>query len=175
MPGSLRRPSSVSGNTPPWSRSTATRAGMEVARARIVAEPGLHPQHVVLRRRRASAALSGQRARNFSKYGPTVFTPVCCSMISDSQTRYGSAPLPGRRPPRQAPAMAVVPIEQQRKQGDRRCFQPIQFVVWFWRLQKASSVHSSVGTQSLRVGALRLVPGIHVFLLRGSPGTNGRA
>jgi hypothetical protein len=36
----------------------------------------------------------GQRARNFSKYGPTVLTPVCCSMISDSQTRYGSARSP---------------------------------------------------------------------------------
>ena len=28
-------------------------------------------------------------ARNFSKEGPTVFTVVCCSMISDSHTRYG--------------------------------------------------------------------------------------
>ena len=37
---------------------------------------------------------SGQRAKNFSKYGPTVLTPVCCSMISDSQTRYGSARSP---------------------------------------------------------------------------------
>src|SRR5690349_14091172 len=43
---------------------------------------------------RPSAVTSGQRARNFSKYGPTVLTPVCCSMISDSQTRYGSARSP---------------------------------------------------------------------------------
>ncbi len=34
-----------------------------------------------------SASTVGQRATNFSKYGPTAFTVVCCSMISDSQTR----------------------------------------------------------------------------------------
>ena len=33
------------------------------------------------------AATSGQRARNFSKYGPTAFTVVCCNMISESHTR----------------------------------------------------------------------------------------
>src|SRR4051812_31437050 len=37
----------------------------------------------------------GQRAMNFSKYGATDLTLVCCSMISDSHTWYGSAATPG--------------------------------------------------------------------------------
>src|SRR3954454_18405296 len=37
----------------------------------------------------------GQRATNFSKYGATDLTPVCCSMTSDNHTRYGSAAIPG--------------------------------------------------------------------------------
>src|SRR3954471_4643652 len=44
---------------------------------------------------RPRSSTVGQRATNFSKYGATNFTPVCCSMISDSQTRYGSAATPG--------------------------------------------------------------------------------
>ena len=62
------------------------RAGVQIARARVIAEPGPHPQHVV-ERGAAERVDIGQRARNFAKYGPTVFTLVCCSMISDSQTR----------------------------------------------------------------------------------------
>ena len=69
------------------------RAGVQIARPRIIAEPRPHPQHVV-QRGATSASTSGQRARNFSKYGATVLTPVCCSMISDSHTRYGSARSP---------------------------------------------------------------------------------
>ena len=42
-------------------------------------------------RRRAAppraSRTSGQRARKRAKYGPTVFTVVCCSMISESHTR----------------------------------------------------------------------------------------
>src|SRR3954471_5173731 len=39
--------------------------------------------------------MSGKRVMNRSKYGPTVATVVCCSMISLSQTRYGSGREPG--------------------------------------------------------------------------------
>src|SRR5690606_22782058 len=45
-----------------------------------------------------AAAISctrGQFFRNFLKYGPTVATVVCCSMISLSQTWYGSGVTPG--------------------------------------------------------------------------------
>jgi hypothetical protein len=62
------------------------RAGMKVARTRIVTEPGPHPQDIVEDAEPSSPTV-GQRAVNFSKYGPTAFTVVCCSMISDSQTR----------------------------------------------------------------------------------------
>ena len=40
------------------------------------------------------ATIEGQRATNFSKYGPTALTVVCCNMISDSHTRYGSGRAP---------------------------------------------------------------------------------
>ena len=62
------------------------RAGVQIARAGIIAEPGPHPQDVV-ERGGPSASTSGHRVTNFRKYGPTILTPVCCSMISDSPTR----------------------------------------------------------------------------------------
>ena len=44
----------------------------------------------------AKASIVGQRFVNLAKYGFTAATVVCCSMISDSQTRYGSgAGIPG--------------------------------------------------------------------------------
>ena len=43
----------------------------------------------------ASAWTVGNLAQNFAKYGMTTATVVCCSMISLSQTRYGSATSPG--------------------------------------------------------------------------------
>src|SRR3546814_8481974 len=44
----------------------------------------------------ANAAKSGQRSVNAANFGRTVATVVCWSMISDSQTRYGSgAGVPG--------------------------------------------------------------------------------
>ena len=61
------------------------RAGVQIARARVIAEPGPHPQHVVERGLPERGDI-GQRAMNFSKYGPTACTVVCCSMISDSHT-----------------------------------------------------------------------------------------
>ena len=71
---------------PPRRRADCAPANSSRARPTSAARRPARP--------RPSAATSGQRARNFSKYGPTVLTPVCCSMISDSQTRYGSARSP---------------------------------------------------------------------------------
>src|SRR4051812_29013754 len=43
----------------------------------------------------ASASTVGKRSRKRAKNGLTVLTVVCCSMISDSHTRYGSGVSPG--------------------------------------------------------------------------------
>ncbi len=54
--------------------------------SRAPPRPSAHPAAA----RRPGCRTSGQRWTKRAKYGATVFTVVCCSMISDSQTRYGS-------------------------------------------------------------------------------------
>ena len=87
MPGSARNACLVSREASAVLLGHRLGAGMQIARARVIAEPGPGLQHVVERRRGqrldASASAPGS-ARNTA---PTAFTVVCCSMISESQTR----------------------------------------------------------------------------------------
>ncbi len=109
------------------------RAGMQVARARIIAEPGPHPQHVILRgaaERRRHPASAPEISR---KYGPTGFDAGLLQHDLGQPDPIRIGPLARRRPPRQPAAMAVVPVEQQRRAGGAL---GRQFVVWFWRLQE---------------------------------------
>jgi hypothetical protein len=73
------------------------RAAVQVARAAVVAQAAPQGQHLVLAGLRPAVCTSGKRARKARVVASTVLTCVCCSMISDSHTRYGSrVPCQGR-------------------------------------------------------------------------------
>ena len=92
------------------------RAAMQVARARVVAgRPERH--HVVGRRRARRRRVAFEKARVIRDDGRY---RVCCSMISDSQIRYGSRVFAtaGRRPWR-CHATRRVANAMQRRDGER--------------------------------------------------------
>ena len=112
MPGSARKPSSVSGNAPPCRSRDGLRAGMQVAGARVVAEPGPELQHVV--ERRGGERRDGREAREEARI-------VRSDRLHGGLLQHDLGepdairvrPLALGGAPRQHAAMAVVPGEQQ--------------------------------------------------------------
>ena len=140
------------------------RAGMQIARARIIAEPGPHPQHASCEAR-PSEATSGQRAKNFS-IRPDHFDAGLLQHDFGQPDPIRIA-LARQRPPRQPAAMAVIPVEQQRGAGGA-AFGQSQLIGWFSRT--AEELHPSIlmsERKSLYV-MTGLVPGIHVLFVRAS-------
>ena len=52
MPGQRHHRIDVRGNSPPWSRDQRLRAGVQISRARVVAQSRPQMQHLIERRRR---------------------------------------------------------------------------------------------------------------------------
>ena len=89
------------------------RAGVQIARPRIIAESGPHPQHVV--ERSASERRDIRPARNeFFEIGPNGLHAGLLQHDFRQPHPVRISPLPRRRPPRQPAAMPAVPGKQQR-------------------------------------------------------------
>ena len=91
-------------------------AGMQIARARIIAEPGPHPQHVVLRGAAERGDIRPARQK-LLEIRPDRFDAGLLQHDFGQPDPIRIGPLARRRPPRQPAAMAVVPVEQQRGAG----------------------------------------------------------
>ena len=87
MPGSVAQAVFGVGKLSAMPLGHGLRAGVQVARAGVVAEPGPGLEHVVERRRRERVDSRPARQEFARNRAPTAFTVVCCSMISDSHTR----------------------------------------------------------------------------------------
>ena len=129
------------------------RAGMQIARARIIAEPGPHPQHVILRGAAERGDIRPARQK-LLEIRPDRFDAGLLQHDFRQPDPVRISPLARRRPPRQPAAMAVVPVEQQRGAealGVRLSVATL-IVAGLWRLRKKSSKGTSVyrKSQSLR-------------------------
>ena len=116
MPGSARKPSSVSGNRPPCCSATALRAGVQIARAGVIAEPGPGLQHVVERRRGERLHIRPAR-QEFRVIRPDRLHGGLLQHDLRQPDVIGIGPLARRGAPRQMAAMPVVPGEQRRGIG----------------------------------------------------------
>ncbi len=109
MPGSVHHASRGHAEISAVFVADDLRRAMQVARACVVTQARPQMQHLIGGRVGQRLRTSGKRAMNRSKYGMTVATCVCCSMISETQTRYGvRSLLPGQI----VPAGLRVPGEQ---------------------------------------------------------------
>ena len=92
------------------------RAGMEITRARIIAEPGPHPQHIILRGAAERGDIRPAR-QELLEIRPDRFDAGLLQHDFRQPDPVRIGPLARRRPPRQPAAMAVVPVKQQRRAG----------------------------------------------------------
>ena len=89
---------------------------MEIARAGIIAEPGPHPQHVILR----GAAERGDiwpARQKLQEIRPDGFDAGLLQHDFGQPDPVRIGPLARRRAPRQPTPMPVIPLEQQRGTG----------------------------------------------------------
>jgi hypothetical protein len=86
---------------------------MQIARARIIAEPGPHPQHVVERGSPERLDV-GPARQKFLEIRPDGFDAGLLQHDFRQPDSIGIGRFACRRPPRQLAAVAVVPFEQQR-------------------------------------------------------------
>ena len=133
-------------------------AGMQIARARIVAEPGPHPQHVVLRGAAERGDIRPARQK-LLEIRPDRFDAGLLQHDFGQPDPIRIGPLARRRPPRQPTAVTVVPVEQQRRAGGARNGRFLLFDFGSYRTHE----NTVVGYLHVMPG---LVPGIHVFLTR---------
>ena len=79
--------SNASGKRPPNRATTSSRSAVQVAGARVVAQPAPEREHVAPRRPRRGGARRESARGSARSRGCTVATCVCCSMTSESQRR----------------------------------------------------------------------------------------
>jgi hypothetical protein len=137
------------------------RTGMQITRARIIAEPGPHPQHVIQRGATEGCDIRPARQK-LLEIRPDRFDAGLLQHDFGQPDPIRIGPLARRRPPRQPAAMAVIPGEQQRGAISRH---NRRFSLFDFGSRRTHGRTLVRGFQSLHVMP-ELVPGIHVFLCR---------
>jgi len=92
------------------------RAGVQIARPRIIAEPGPHSQHIVERGLAERVDVRPARQK-LPEIRPHRFDAGLLQHDFRQPNPIGIGAFAGWRPPRQLAAVAVVPCQQQRRAG----------------------------------------------------------